>query len=188
MEETPLQENQTEYEIKNELKNEPNNELKNIKYKNMIFNGIQIQESKSTNSLSNLEKFLEDEKNNNKNEPWCKLNKTIKTKKLIEYSTVYQKENNLDEQESELLVSFFKDSLDRNKLQKVKDVIYDKTTGLIKDVPALHYVKATKHFTLKNLDKRVSTLKSLAPKKSTNNTIKNKNISIQNDSDSDNDN
>lgn len=187
MEEPPLQ-----LEINNnalsDLKNEPNNELKNIKYKNMIFNGIQIQESKSTNSLSNLEKFLEDEKNNNKNEPWCKLNKTIKNKKLIDYATIYQKENNLNDVETELLVSFFKDSLDRNKLQKVKDVVYDKTTGIIKDVPALHFVKANKHFTLKNLDKRVSTLKSLTPKKIANSTIKNKNDISKNDSDSDNEN
>ena len=85
--------------------------------------------------------------------------------------------NNLNDGETDLLLSFFKDSLDRNKLQKVKDVVYDKVTGIIKDVPSLHYVKATKHFTLKNMDKRVSTLKSLAPKKM-NNSIKNKNITI----------
>ena len=32
-------------------------------------------------------------------------------------------------------------------------------------IPALVYNKSTKHFTLKNLDKRISTLKSLPPKK-----------------------
>jgi hypothetical protein len=135
-----------------------------------------------------LEKFLEDEKNNNKNEPWCKLNKTIKGKKLMDYASIYQKENSLNDVETDLLLSFFKDSLDRNKLQKVKDVIYDKTTGIIKEVPALHYVKASKHFTLKNLEKRVSTLKSLTPKKIANSTIKNKNDISKNDSESDNEN
>ena len=59
-------------------------ELKNIKYKTMLLNGAPLLETKSANDLSNLEKFLEAEKINNSNEPWCKLNKTIKYKKLID--------------------------------------------------------------------------------------------------------
>ena len=81
----------------------------------------------------------------------------------------------MDDEECELLIIFFKDCLDRKKFQRVKDVIYDKTTGLVKEVPALSYTKATKHFTLKNIDKRVSTLKSL-PAKKLQSTIKNKKI------------
>lgn len=148
-------------------------ELKNIKYKTMLLKGSPLQETKNSNNISNLDKFLEDEKQNNKNEPWSKLNKTIKILKLIDFVDSYKKLNDLDDTEAELLISFFKDSLDRNKLQKVKDVIYDKTEGVIKDIPALHYVKANKHFTLRNMDKRVSTLKSLSVKK-TNGTAKNK--------------
>ena len=71
-------------EIVNTLNNEECVELKNIKYKTMLLSGAPIQETKSANDLSNLEKFLEKEQNNNKNEPWCKLDKTIKTKKLID--------------------------------------------------------------------------------------------------------
>jgi hypothetical protein len=149
------------------------NELKNIKYKTMLLKGAPLQETKNSNNISNLDKFLEDEKQNNKNEPWSKLNKTIKILKLIDFVDSYKKINDLDDSEGELLISFFKDSLDRNKLQKVKEVIYDKTEGVIKDIPALHYVKANKHFTLRNIDKRVSTLKSLSVKK-VNGTIKNK--------------
>lgn len=140
-------------------------ELKNIKYKTMLLNGVPLPESKSSNDLSNLEKFLEKEKNNNINEPWCKLNKTIKTKKLQEFVTVYKEQNKLSDDESDILISFLKESLDRKKLQRVKDVLYDKDNGVIKDIPALCYVKSNKHFTLKNIDKRISTLKSLAPKK-----------------------
>ena len=77
--------------------NDECHELKNIKYKTMLLNGNPLQETKSSNDLSNLEKFLENEKNNNSNEPWCKLNKTIKTKKLIEYVDVYKKDKNMDE-------------------------------------------------------------------------------------------
>jgi len=148
-------------------------ELKNIKYKTMLLSGVPIKETKSANDLSNLEKFLENEQNNNKNDPWCKLDKTIKTKKLIEYVTSYKAENKLDEEESELLIIFFKDCLDRKKFQRVKDVIYDKENGLNKEITTLSYTKETKHFTLKNIDKRVSTQKSL-PVKKTQGTIKNK--------------
>ena len=140
-------------------------ELKNIKYKTMLLSGNVIQEIKSSNDLTNLEKFLEDNKTKNQNEPWSKLDKTIKTKKLIVFADNYCKEKSYDAEESKLLIAFLKDSLDRKRLQRIKDVDYDKATGEIKDIPALHFNKATKHFTLKNLDKRISTVKSLPPKK-----------------------
>ena len=38
-------------------------ELKNIKYKTMLLNGVPLHETKSSNDIFNLEKFLEDEKN-----------------------------------------------------------------------------------------------------------------------------
>lgn len=157
-------------------------ELKNIKYKTMLLNGVPLHETKSSNDMSNLDKFLEDEKNNNVNEPWCKLNKTIKMKKLYEYVEIYKKDNNLSDDESELLVIFLKDCVDRKKLQRVKDVVYDKENGKIKEIPALYYMKTNKHFTLKNIDKRVSTLKSLAPKKTTQGTIRKKDIVKTNNS------
>ena len=165
-------------------------ELKNIKYKTMLLNGKPLHETKSENDMSNLDKFLEDEKNSNVNEPWCKLNKTVKTKKILEYIEKYKKEKNLDDEEENLLTTFLRDCLDRKKLQRVKDVVYDKTNGTIKEIPALSYTKINKHFTLKNIDKRVSTVKSLAPKKAQG-TIKNKNIqvpkNIQDDSESEDD-
>ena len=71
-------------------------------------------------------------------------------------------------------------------MQRVKDVIYDKTTGQIKEIPALSYTKSNKHFTLKNLEKRVSTLKSLAPKKA-HGTIKNKGLNITKETNKDKD-
>jgi hypothetical protein len=85
----------------------------------------------------------------------------------------YKETNNLNDEEESHLITFFKDCLERKKLQKVKDVIYDKNTGIIKEIPALIYNKQHKHFTLKSLDKRISTLKSLPPKKTTG-TIKDK--------------
>lgn len=176
-----------ELQTQNKTINEECLELKNIKYKTMLLSGIPTHETKSSNDLSNLEKYLENEKNNNKNDPWCKLDKTMKTKKITEFAQLYKEENSLSEEESTILVSFLKDCLDKKKLQRVKDVIYDKSVGVVKDIPALLFTKQTKHFTLRNLDKRISTLKSLTPKK-TQGTIKNKVVidKMDNSSDSDN--
>jgi hypothetical protein len=159
-------------------------ELKNIKYKTMLINGVALNDTKASQSIHNLDKFLENEKNSSENEPWCKLNKTIKIKKITEYVlNIYKDKHDLDDLESEKLIGFLKDSLDRKKLQRIKDVIYDKENGTIKEIPALNYTRATKHFTLKNIEKRISTLKSLPQNKSNKNivyhkTIKNKNIEI----------
>lgn len=174
-------------EDKNEINENKNSteeciELKNIQFKTMLMTGVQLTQTKSSQNLNNLDKFLEDEKNSNENEPWCKLNKTIKIKKLIEYVEVYKNENNLNEDESEILIKFFRDCLDRKKLQRIKDVIYDKENGIIKEIPALLYVKSNKHFTLKNIEKRISTIKSLPPKKShSHGTIKNKISNVDDD-------
>ena len=104
---------------------------------------------------------------------------------------IYKKDKNLNENEEKILITFLKDSLDKKKLSRVKDVIYDKINGVVKEIPALTYTKSTKHFTLKNTDKRVSTLKSLSIKK-VNATIRHKEIQQNNkgsgsDSDSDSD-
>uniref|UniRef100_A0A6C0BY32 Uncharacterized protein n=1 Tax=viral metagenome TaxID=1070528 RepID=A0A6C0BY32_9ZZZZ len=141
-------------------------ELKNIKYKTMLMSGNVIQETKTTNNMNNLENFLENEKITNKAEPWAKLDKTVKIQKLLVYAESYAKKKEYNEDEKNNLIKFLKDSLDRKKLQRVKDVIYDKMTCEVKEIPGLVYNKSNNHFTLKNLDsKRVSTLKSLPPKK-----------------------
>ena len=149
-------------------------ELKNIKYKTMMLTGHPLKEIQMTNDFAGLDKFLEDEKNTNMIGPWAKLDNTTKSKKFLLFAEKYSIENDLDLEEKELLVLFFKDCVERKKLQKVKEIIYDKTTGEIKDVPYLIYNKQTRHFTLKNNEKRISTLKGLTPIKKTNSTIKHK--------------
>jgi hypothetical protein len=157
------------------------NELKTLKYKSMILNGIPWPENNSSSNLSNLDKFLENEKITNSNEPWSKLDKTAKIRKLYTFADHYKNTNNLTQSEYDELIIFFKDCLDKKKLQRVKDVNYNKETGEIKDIPALFHNKHSNHFTLKNIDKRVSTLKGLAPKKKQGTA---KNIKHNDDSDS----
>ena len=167
------------------------NELKTLKYKSIfttsfksLQNDFPRSESKSSSDLANLDKFLENEKITNSNEPWSKLDKTAKIRKLILFADNYKVLNDLTNVEYDKLLSFFKECLDKKKLQRVKDVNYNKDTGEIKNIPALFFNKPLIHFTLKNIDKRVSTLKGLAPKKKQGTAKNLKNID---DSDSDKD-
>jgi hypothetical protein len=160
-------------------------ELTTPVYKSMMLNGIPCPKTKSSTNLDDLDKFLENEKITNSNEPWSKLDKTDKLKKLILFADNYKMTNNLTEDEYVSLMRFFRDCLDKKKLQRIKDVVYNKDTGEIQDVPGLIHNKTSNNFTLKNLDKRISTLKGLAPKKKQG-TIKN--IKAKDDSDSDNNN
>ena len=134
-----------------------------MKYKNIASNSNLVDTKKKTTSHT-LNSVL-NKKEDTTNEAWCKLNKTNKLVKLEKYVEEYKSKNDISEDEERLLVIFLKECLDKKKLQRIKDVSYDKTTGIIKDIPGLLYIKSKKHFTLKNNDKRVSTLKSLGPKK-----------------------
>lgn len=117
--------------------------------------------------MTRLDRFLEDEKESNRNDSWNKLNNGIKMQKLHIYAEHYAKEHKLPAKEVRALKTFFTESLQKNKLQKTKEVIYDKTSGVVQSVPSLFFNSTARHFTLRNMDKqRVSTLKSLTPKKS----------------------
>ena len=140
-------------------------ELKNIKYKTMLLSG-NIADNSTKNTMGNMEDFLEKEKELNKNQPWSKLDKTLKIIKLSEFVDEYIKKNKMTVKESKDMKQFLKDGLERKKLQRVKDVGYDKGIGIIRSIPALSYNKTTRKFTLRNLDKKISTLKSIAPKRS----------------------
>ena len=161
--------------------NEECTELKNIKYKTMLMNGNALTERKSSNQdLANLDKFLEDNKISNQNDTWSKLDKTTKVKKIVLFVDKYCVEHNYSEQEKAMLVVFLNDCLDRKKLQRVKDVIYDKTIGEIKEIPSLLFNKVNNRFTLRNVEKKNSTVKCLSTKK-TNGAITSKNTQIVDD-------
>jgi hypothetical protein len=140
--------------------------LQNAKYKNIL---TPTTESTNTEtSYSNIDSILEKEKISNKSETWTKLDKTVKTQKLHIFAEKYGKDHTIPVKDIKSLKSFFSDCLDKNKLQKTKDVIYDKEKGIITSIPALHFNVGNRAFTLKNLDtKRVSTIKSLTPRRTT---------------------
>jgi hypothetical protein len=120
----------------------------------------------SETSQEEVDHILENETQQNKNESWNKLNKTIKLQKLNIFSEKYGNEQKYTQKEIKQLKQFFLDALERGKLQKTKEVIYDKNTQTIHDIPGLFLHPTNHNFTLRIMDtKRVSTLKSLAPKR-----------------------
>jgi len=142
--------------------------IESIKYKNMFLSNNNTSHINS--DIAGIDKFLESEYKASKTEPWSKLNKTIKIVKINSYIETLVDENNLSGEEISELKEYMLNCLDKKKLQHVKDVVYDKTTGSIKNIPCLVFNKTSRKFTLKRSEKRVSTLKSLGPGKTRKNT------------------
>lgn len=112
-----------------------------------------------------LSEYLENEKHINANTPWSKLTKTEKLRLLNLYANTYAITNSLTDDETVILKSYLKQSLDRKKLQRIKDVQYDKATGIIKSISGLIFNKQQKRFTLKRNDSKSTTLKNITTKK-----------------------
>lgn len=145
----------------------------------MLLSGINgnTTEASKTHALSdtsNIDAFLEKESIQSKNEPWSKLDKTIKLKKLNDYANQICDEYELSPTELKTLKKDLSSYIDKKQLQKVKDVTYDKESGIINSIPNLKFNKNTRKFTMKKSEKHISTTKSLGPKK--NSTTK-KNVS-----------
>lgn len=144
---------------------QPGTSPQTAKYKNGLY---PPSTSSGTNEMNYnmIDALLETEKQRNKTEAWNKLDKTQKTLNLHAFAEKYGKEHGLPMKEIKHLKSFFSDCLDKAKLQKTKDVVYDKDKHEIISVPSLFFNTTNRAFTLRSLDtKRVSTLKSLTPKR-----------------------
>jgi hypothetical protein len=115
-----------------------------------------------------IDSILEKESIQNKHDNWNKLNRTDKLQKLHAFAEKYGRENELPLKDIKSLKMFFNDCLEKMKLIKSKDVEYNKENKEISSIPALHFKIDSRSFTLKNTDtKRVSTIKSLTPKRIT---------------------
>jgi hypothetical protein len=131
-----------------------------------MLNTIETTPITTDTTVSNIDSMLENEKQKNKVDSWNKLDKTVKIQKLHAFAEKYGKEHNYPAKDVKGLKTFFIECLDKSKLQKTKDVVYNKDAGEISAIPALHFNTSTHSFTLKITDtKRVSTLKSLTPKR-----------------------
>lgn len=138
----------------------------------MLLNNNNNNNSFKSNVHTNSEKInslLKQETVLNEKMSWSKLDKTIKYVKIKEYILNLKEKHTLTQTEIEKTNAEMLIYLNKKKLYKVKDVDYNIDSGQIVNIQSLVFNKNTRRFTLKN-DRRVSTLKSLAPKKRTSKT------------------
>ena len=113
--------------------------------------------------MNEITQALEQEIKLNKKETWSKLDKTVKIKKLCEFSDLYGSKNNLSVDMIVVLKTFLKTKLNQRRLVTNKDLIYDINKMMITEIPNLVMINDT--FILQRNEKRHSTVKSLTPTK-----------------------
>ena len=138
-------------------------ELKNIKYQTMLLNNNSKIDSEKQDTID-IDKLLETDKKLNKSKPCSKIGKSTKSKKIKLFIKSFSIENKLKPEQIIKLTSYLLTSLEKKKLQRTKDVIYNVSTGKITKIPGLIFNKVKNKFSLKRIDKKRSTLKGLAPK------------------------
>lgn len=119
---------------------------------NIYFGKMLMPTLTSQQNLDKLDIFLEDEKVANQKDGWSKLDKTIKLKKLEEYTELYAESHQLNEPDKLKLLAFLREALDKKKLSKAKDVNYDKINGTIKGISNLIFHKQAQRFSLRSID------------------------------------
>ena len=108
-------------------------ELRNIQYQTMLLNGAPENVCGKEDKVDNFEEFIDSQQKMNIYTPWSKMDKIAKLDRLNAYvdslntnlKAVSEGER-LPETEKEELKSYLKTALNRKKLQRVKEVIYDK--------------------------------------------------------------
>lgn len=123
-------------------------ELENIKYQTMLLNGNSNIISDKTNTL-NIDNILDNEIINNNKKPWNKLGHNIKVTLLKSYAKEYCKKNNLNDDIKKELIKYFLKCLERKKLTKIKEVLYDQDNNIIRNIPNLLFDASKYKFTLK---------------------------------------
>ena len=114
--------------------------------------------------VTDLDEILKKDKAVTQNLPWNKLDKRIKKAKLIAYADIYCEASNTYGDYNESLKKYLSDMLDKKYLQRAKEVAYNKSTGIISNIPNLYFNKNAKRFMIKSTDKKISPMASLAPK------------------------
>ena len=105
-----------------------------------------------------IQKMMVDD--NSVNKPWIKLSKNVKIKLVREYARKYSDNTENNAKLEEYLVN----SIMKNRIAKAKDVEYDVTSGVIKNIPNLYFNDKSKNYSLKNNEFRKTILKNFTPK------------------------
>ena len=95
--------------------------------------------NESCNNTTIIDDFLKKECNENNKQPWSKLSKLIKNKKIDDYVNKYKVDNPdviLTDTELNTMKKYLKQQIENKKLSKVKDIVYNKEEGNIQNIPS----------------------------------------------------
>lgn len=126
-----------------------------------------FEDNDSLKSISELDKILNDERKANTESSWNKLDKSTKFLKIDEFCKQYD----TSEVERGEIHSLLINAIESNKLNKIKEVVYDSKQQTIIEIPSL--IQVNGQYILKS-EKRISTSKSLPHKIRLNSTKKKK--------------
>jgi hypothetical protein len=128
-----------------------NNECKefnNLKYRTMINTGTNLENNIDT-SEDAINNFLNIDIENNKKGIWSKLTKTEKIKKIKQYINEKLKlEYNLTDEEIVYTIKVFTIMIDRKKLSKNNELIYNQENGFIEQIGGLTFNIETRKFNI----------------------------------------
>jgi hypothetical protein len=134
-------------------------ELENIKYQTMLLNSNSNIVSVTTDT-KNIDEILNQEMESNKKMQWNKLNKSNKLVLLKSFSSDHCKDKNYNKEIEDILIDFLTVSLERKRITKIKDIIYDTKSGVIKDIPNLSFDPIKNKFTLRCNKKNITQKKT----------------------------
>jgi hypothetical protein len=111
-------------------------------------------------NINSIDELFASQTPANELEPWNKVERSTKLRKLFQYAEKYGFETSMNPKEIQSLKTFFTSSLNKGRLLKIKEVNYNIEKGIIISVPGLQYNNNTKNFTIRNIEaKHVSTVK-----------------------------
>ncbi len=111
-------------------------------------------------NINSIDELFASQTPANELEPWNKVERSTKLRKLFQYAEKHGLETSMNPKEIQSLKTFFTSSLNKGRLLKIKEVNYNIEKGIIISVPGLQYNNNTKNFTIRNIEpKHVSTVK-----------------------------
>ena len=136
-------------------------EFNNLKYRTLISTGTNIESNIDT-SEDAINNFLNMDIENNKKGIWSKLTKTEKIKKIKQYINEKLKvEYNLTDEEIVYTIKVFTIMIDRKKLSKNNELIYNQENGFIEQIGGLVFNIETRKFNIsEDITKKAKTKKN----------------------------
>jgi hypothetical protein len=143
-------------------------DLKTIQYKTQILKGDRNpQKYIATVSSADVEAILERERTIVRSVTWARLERSTCISKLREFATVFGLENEMTLDEKTSLAEYLIIAYERKRLERARDVSFDKDTQNITDIPCLTFNKSSRKFTLSRSERRVSSSAALGPGRET---------------------